>query len=271
VIPIIQDVSIAVGLLALTLLSLEAGYRLGLRASSGEDQRAAGQVGAIQGAILGLLGLLLGFSFAAAGARFLERQDQIVAEANAIGTAYLRADLLDEPHRSALLGALQRYTEHRLEVSSRLRSGFLPGDLAEVERIHGAIWDAAMAGVTARPASMLGVLPPVNEIIDLHSTRVAAVIKRLPLLVMGLLIGCSGLAMGVIGYGSGLGGRRRALLTVPLATLVVTSLWVTIDLDRPRAGLLQLSDAPLKDLKFDGGRSTDSAGGVEGSPPTQAR
>lgn len=117
-IPIIQDISIAAGLLLLLLVALEAGFRIGRRATGGADASLSSQVGAIQGALLGLLGLLLAFSFAAAGARFLERQDLIVQEANAIGTAYLRADLLDEPHRSELRAALRRYTENRIEISA---------------------------------------------------------------------------------------------------------------------------------------------------------
>ena len=249
--PVLGDLLVAVGLLGLLLLSLEAGYRFGRGAAITADAGGAGQVGAVQGAILGLLGLLLGFSFAAAGARFLERQDLIVAEANAIGTSFLRADLLAEPHRSDLREALRRYTEHRVEVSAGLRGGLAPAALAEMERLHAGIWSAAIAGVTERPASALSVLPPVNEVIDLHSLRIAAGRKHLPVLVMGLLIACSALAVAVIGYGCGLGGSRRTPLTAPLAILISTALWITIDLDHPRAGLIQLSDAPLAALHFD--------------------
>jgi hypothetical protein len=251
VIPIIQDISIAAGLLLLLLVALEAGFRIGRRAIGGADASLSSQVGAIQGALLGLLGLLLAFSFAAAGARFLERQDLIVQEANAIGTAYLRADLLDEPHRSELRAALRRYTENRIEISGRLRAGTQPADREEVERLHAQIWSATLEGVTARPATMLAVLAPVNEVIDLHATRLAAARKRLPRLVMGLLIACCVVAVAVIGYGCGLGGRRRAPLTVSLALLIGVSVWITIDLDHPRAGLMQLSDAPLKALRFE--------------------
>jgi hypothetical protein len=235
----------------LLLASLEAGFRRGRRASDEGDARAAGQVGAIQGAVLGLLGLLLAFSFSAAGTRFLERQDLIVEEANAIGTTLLRADLLDEPHRSELRAALERYTEHRIALSANLRGGMSPDAVAEIDRLQAAIWSAALAGVTARPGSMLGVLPPVNEVIDLHSIRVAAGRKHLPSIVLGLLIACSALAMAVMGYGCGMGGSRRAPLTVSLAVLIGTALWITVDLDHPRAGLMQLSDAPLKALVFD--------------------
>ena len=100
-------------------------------------------------------------------------------------------------------------------------------------------------------ALMLGVLPPINDVIDLHSTRIAAGRKHLPGLVVGLLIACSLLALAVIGYGGGIGGHRRAPLTVSLTLLIGLSLWITIDLDHPRAGLLRLSDDPLRALRFD--------------------
>jgi hypothetical protein len=248
--PILEDLLTAAALLAILLVGLEAGFRAGRRAK-GESDATSGQVGAIQGAILGLLGLLLAFSFAAAGSRFIERQDLIIAEANAIGTAYLRADLLDEPHRSELRAVLKRYTERRLEVSRDLRNGLSPAALEEIERLHAGIWRAATSGVAARPAAMIGVLPPVNEVIDLHSTRLAAAAKRLPPIVMGLLILNSVFAVAVMGYGCGIGRERRAPLTSVLALLIGAALWITIDLDKPRAGLIQLSDAPLESLDFD--------------------
>lgn len=248
---ILEDVLTAAGILALLLIALEAGFVMGRRTTTDPDARAGGQVGVVQGAILGLLGLLLAFTFGAAGGRFLERQDLIVQEANAIGTAYLRADLLDEPHKSELRAALQRYTEHRIGVSGRLRKGVDPATLAEVERLHARIWDAAIAGVTAKSSAIMGVLLPVNEVIDLHATRLAAGKKRLPPIIMALLMTCSALAVGVTGYACGMGGRRRAPLTVALAILIGGALWITVDLDSPRAGLLQLSDAPLKALTFD--------------------
>jgi hypothetical protein len=248
---VIQDVSFAVGLLLLLLLALEAGFRAGRHTKRKRATEMTSQVGPIQGAILGLLGLLLAFSFAAAGARFLERQDLIVQEANAIGTAYLRADVLDEPYRSELRAALKRYTERRIEVSRRLEAGATLADMAEVEQLHSRIWKAASDGVAARPAAMLAVLTPVNEVIDLHATRVAAARKRLPSLVLVSLIASSMLAVWVIGYGTGLAGPRHVPLTFALTILIGMAFWITIDLDRPRAGLIRLSDAPLEALKLE--------------------
>ena len=248
---LVEDVAMAAGLFALLLVVLECGYRAGRREARDAHPVAGAQIGTIQGAVLGLLGLLLAFSFAAAGSRFLERQDLITQEANSIGTAYLRADLLEPPHRADLRAALRRYTEHRVAASARLRGIPDPAVLAEVERLHAEIWRAASAGVAARPAVALAVLGPVNEVIDLHATRIAAGRKHLPLPVTFLLVTCSMLAIGVIGYGNGLGGERVAPLTVPLAFLIGSALWITIDLDHPRAGLIRLSDAPLADLRLE--------------------
>jgi hypothetical protein len=244
-----SDIIVAIALLLVLVAAFEAGFRIARAAHA--DARASGQVGAVQGAILGLLGLLLGFSFAAAGARFLERQDLIVTEANAIGTAYLRADLLPEPHRARLRDALRDYTRYRVEISSTIRQGLAAAAHDTIQRQHADMWRAALEGANARPETILAVLPPVNDVIDLHSTRLAAGQKHLPALVMGLLIASSVLSLGTMGYASGIGGRRRAPLTVPLAFLIASSLWITIDLDHPRAGLMRLSDAPLEALRFD--------------------
>jgi hypothetical protein len=249
VINIITDLSFAAGLLAVLLAALEVGYRAGRRALS--ESAASSQVGTIQGALLGLLGLLLAFSFSAAGTRFLERQDLIVTEANTIGTAYLRAELLDEPRRTELRTALAEYTAHRVFWSAHVRSGIPESVSADGDRFRDRIWRAACDGAAAKPAVILAVLNPVNDLIDLHSLRIAAAHKHLPVPVTGLLIICSLLSVGVISFGCGSSGRRRASLTMPLTFLIAASLWITIDLDHPRAGLLQLSDEPLASLKFD--------------------
>jgi hypothetical protein len=257
------DVLVALSILGAMLAALELGFRFGRRSVKHHDAPASGQVGAIQGALLGLLGLLLGFSFAAAGARFLERQDLITSEANAIGTLYLRADLLAEPHRTALRSAVKDYTMDRLEISTRLRSGLAAEDVQRIELHHRRIWSAARDGTAASPTLGLLVIPAVNDVLDLHTTRVASGAKHLPMVVMALLATCSLLSIGVIGFGVGLGRSRRLPLTTPLAIVIAVALWVTVDLDHPRAGLLRLSDAPLRALAFDASAAT-------GSPPPVA-
>jgi hypothetical protein len=245
----IQELGIAVLLLLLLLLCLEVGFRIGGRARGAGEPKEGGQLGAIQGGTLGLLALLLAFSFGGAATRFMERQDLIVQEANAIGTAYLRADMLDEPYRSNLRADLCRYVEHRVRATARGRGGISPEDLREVARLQDRIWNSASAGVAARPTSMLAVLAPVNEVIDLHSTRLAAARKHIPGLVLWLLIVCSAMSLIDIGYGCGLARRRSWLMTSSLAVLLAASLWTTIDLEYPRAGLIQLDDTPMVELE----------------------
>lgn len=234
-------------ILACLVLSLEIGFRLGVRGKASHDTGAAPLVGAVQGAVLGLLGLILAFSFGGAATRFLDRQDLIVLESNALGTAWLRADLLPPENAAALRAALRRYTEHRLEVSSHLSfRPPTPAELSALEGFQSECWTAAVAGMERRPATAAVVAPAVNDVIDIHSLRMAAGRKRLPALVLGLLGGCSILAAAVLGLGCGLGGRRRLSMTVPVLVLIALTLAVTLDLDNPRAGTLQISDAPLE-------------------------
>ena len=245
---VFQEVSLFAALIGALCIALELGFRAGRRAADRQDQIASGQVGAIQGALLGLLGLLLAFSFAAASARFIERQDLIVTESNAIGTAFLRADVLDEHQGAELRDALRRYTAHRIAATHRIAGNVDPKLSAEVARFHEEMWKAAVAGVNLRPASTVVVLEAVNDVIDLHSLRVAAGLKHIPWIVLALLLSCSFLALAVIGYGCGMSGSRRAPMTLSLALVIAVSLWITIDLDHPRRGLLRLNDQPLVDL-----------------------
>lgn len=245
---LIAEILIAVGLFLGLFMALELGFRAGRRAVREREAPSSAQLGAIQGATLGLLGLLLGFSFAGAAGRFMDRQHLIVREANAIGTAYLRADLLPPEHAAEVRAALEQYVTHRLEVSARLILGLQREDRAAIAGFHDRLWHGAASGVRDAPALMVAVLNPVNEVIDLHGERIAASRRHLPGLVLGLLLVCSVLAVGAIGYGCGTSNRRCIPMTGALTVLIAITLWTIIDLDYPRAGLIRLSDRPLAEL-----------------------
>lgn len=223
------------------------GYAWGLKKSERETGDAA-QLGTIQGAVLGLLGLLLGFSFSGASSRFFERLDLITREANAIGTAYLRAELLPAPHAGNLQTALREYTRYRVDFFERGTEQDEPQMGAEVARQQQAIWSAARDGVAEMPQFAVAVLPPVNEVIDLHTSRVAAAHRHLPTLIVGLLILSAALGLLSVGFGCGLSGKRPRLMTACLSMLVATVLWVTIDFEFPKQGVIQLNQQPLIDL-----------------------
>lgn len=255
----LAEFTVAFALLAGMLAANELGFQIGRfaarRRAERENKDEGTRLGPMQGAVLGLVGLLLGFSFAGAGSRFIDRQDLIVKEANAIGTAYLRADLLDEPQRADLRATLRRYTESRLAAMRALggknAQEVLAAAFQEAEQLQSRMWKTATEGVAARPGSAVLVIPAVNDVIDIHSTRVASSNRHVPSLVLALLIGCSVVALATMSYGCGLTGRRRLSVTGPVALLIGAALWTTLDMDYPRSGLIRISDAPLAALRFD--------------------
>ncbi|MFM9956489.1 MAG: hypothetical protein ACKVZJ_00295 [Phycisphaerales bacterium] len=247
--------AIAVGLLALLVISQEVGFRIGRRmrdaAWRAENPEAAvgvSNLSTVLGATLGLLGLLLGFAFSGSTTRFMERQDIMLREANAMSTAYLRADLLSEPDRTQVRDALRAYAERRVALFHEVRQPESTAILGELEALQAKMWTAAVSGVKQTPAFAAVVLPPMNEIADQLSTRNAATKRHLPSLVIALLFTCAAASMGLIGFGCGVTGNRRAATTGVLLLLVASSLWVTIDMDYPRAGLMRINDDALRDV-----------------------
>lgn len=246
-----HELMIAGALVFGLIAALFVGEMFGRRVSRERNASVGTQVGAIQGAMLGLLGLFLGFSFAGASGRFMERQDLIVQEANAIGTAFLRAEMLDEPERTMLRSELASYVSHRLSVSDRPNFKVTASDVQRITGHHDAMWRITREGVERKPGVMVALLGPVNDVIDLHTTRLAAGRKHLPVLVLSLLLACSVLATGVLGFGCGASGRGSMFMGTALCVVMAASLWATIDLDHPRSGLIRLSDAPLRALHLD--------------------
>lgn len=226
---------------------LEAGYRLGLRvAKADEDYKR--RVEMIRNAILALVTFLVGFSFAGAGARFIDRQDMIVKEANAIGTAWLRAMALPEPQRGEVQAELRQYAVDRLE----LLRGYDPASarqlLARASEAQGRLWRSAMAGVgTDR---MLGnfVLPALNDVIDIHAEHLSASNRHVPPPILIVIVVAAAVGLGMIGYDNGIARRRFLLLSSAFAVVLAAALWMTIDLDRPRHGFVRASEQPYADL-----------------------
>lgn len=239
---------IALGLCGGAVLALEVGYRLGLRTGRGASPDAS-HLGAVVGAMLALLGLLLGFSYAGASGRYLERQQLIVNEANAIGTAYLRADLLAEPHRQALQKTLREYTDTRLALYGSKSPSMTREAGERSAAVHAPLWKAAVDAVRESPQFSMLILPPVNEVIDLHTTHMASINRHLPLLALGTLLISATVSLGVMGFSAGLSKKRNHGVTLALAFLVAMTLWITIDLDYPRRGLIRISEAPMVELK----------------------
>ena len=152
---------------------MEGGYRLGkwrrLRISDEKEQ----PVGAMVASILGLVALVLGFTFSLAASRFDARRIAVLEESNAIGTTYLRARLLPEPQRSEIPRLLREYVEARIQVTEE---GKTEQALARSEALHELLWAQATAAAEKDTGSiMTGVfIQSLNDVIDLHAKRVSS-------------------------------------------------------------------------------------------------
>ena len=231
------------------LVQLEVGRRIRARHLA---EREPGGLGAIEGALFGLLGLLLAFTFSGAAGRFDTRRQQIVEEANAIGTAYLRLDVLPTDAQPGLRQEFRHYLETRLAIYRALpdlKAAF--AGLARADSLQGIIWRDAVAGTMAAPGTQpaMLLLPALNQMFDITTTRTATAQYHPPILIfamLGLLVlVCSTLA------GYGMGGKGRSWYhTVGFALVMAMTIYVIIDLEYPRFGFIRLTnyDRVLEDL-----------------------
>ena len=218
------------------------------RARQKGDDKDGGQEAYIVSAVLGLLALLLGFTFSLAVERFEARRNLVLQEANAIGTAYLRAQLLAEPHRTRLAGLLVRYTDNRI-LLAKAKPGQSRGLLAQNDALLTDIWAATSAAFDSIKASPFSAtfLDSVNAVIDLDSARKAARTARIPPEVFIVLFVYLITTAGVLGYVlKGIEGRFAAGFLLALLTLSFT---LIVDIDRPVLGGITESQRPMEELR----------------------
>lgn len=223
------------------LACFEIGRLLGRRTAKEEAGKAG--LGVVEGAIFALLGLLIAFTFSGAAARFEGRRHLIVEEANDIGTAYLRVDLLPPDAQPEVRNLFRRY------VDSRLRTYQQGGDLerayfylAESQQLQAEIWNKSVAagqrsGNTA--ASML-LLPALNAMIDITTVRTAATEDHPPNVIFAMLALIALVSSMMAGYEMAGATRRSWLHTAGFAVILSISVYVILDLEFPRLGLIRV-------------------------------
>jgi hypothetical protein len=234
------------------LISMEGGRRLRLKHLRAADGESTG-LGAVQGAVFGLMGLVMAFTFSGAAGRFDHRRDLIVEEANDIGTAYLRIALLPEAARAPMQDKFREYLDSRLET---YRAGT---DAVRVSRLlqqtaehQSQIWKVAVEAInraSSPPVAAL-ILPSLNDMFDIVSTRTAATQMHPPTVVWLMLGGLALVCSMLVGYDLG-SGRRNWLHLLTFALLISLTLYVIIDMEYPRVGLIRVSatDRVLQDLR----------------------
>lgn len=224
--------------LVLILGAGEVGHWLGERAA----RRGAPGVATLEAAILGLLALLIGFTFSMALSRFEARRDGVVAEATAIGTTALRARLLPAPHNSETVKLLRNYVQLRLDPARPFSDTIAPSNV-----IQEALWQQAKA-VAANDNAMVPTglfLQALNEMIDNQEKRLAALNDRLPLIIVIALYGVSIVGIGFAGYGSGIESKRTRVPVYLMGVLVAAMVLLIQDIDRAGAGFITVSQQPM--------------------------
>jgi hypothetical protein len=241
-----QLLTIFVVSLIAILSASEIGRLLGVRATG----RGGDDVSTLEGAILGLLALMIGFTFAMALARFEARREAVLNEANAIGTTALRARLLPAQHSVEALKSLREYVQIRLDITQRFSSAAqLKAAIDRSNEIQEALWRNAIA-LAAKDAGLVptGIfIQSLNEMIDSQGKRLAALHSRVPNIVFLALYGVTIIAFMFAGYANGLGARRVRLPVYVMGALVSAVILLIQDLDRPTAGFISVSQQPMID------------------------
>ena len=232
--------------LASIWVAIEIGYQLGSRSGG----RGSANVSTLEGAVLGLLALMIGFTFAMALTRFETRRDAVLNEANAIGTTALRARLLPTPHRAEVLSLLREYVKIRLDITQRPTS---PAELAAAidhsNRIQEALWQQTKA-IAAKDNGLVPTglfIQTLNEMIDNQAKRIAVLRNRVPNIVLLALFSVAAIAGAFAGYASALDERRTRMPVYLMGFLVACVMLLLIDLDRPGQGFIDISQQPMID------------------------
>jgi hypothetical protein len=241
------------GLFASMLVMLEVGRRIGIRRFARDREGARAGIGAVEGALYALLGLLIAFTFSSAASRFDTRRALVVEEANDIGTAWLRLDLLPPDAQPALRDLFRRYVDSRLETYRRMPDvAAAEAELAKTVAMQGDIWNRATAaiGPSPGPAGAL-LLDSLNTMFDIVTTRTMAARMHLPAIIFGMLAVLALLASLFAGYAMGEGKSRSLLHVLGFAAVMAMTVYVILDLEYPRIGLIRLDeyDRALVDVR----------------------
>jgi hypothetical protein len=235
----------AAGMFAGMMIFIEIGRWRGARSLAKHPQGADHSLGVAEGAVFGLFGLLVAFTFSGAPARLDARKQLVAEETNAIGTAYLRLDLLAPDAQTSLRGQFRDYLDSRIAVYDKLPDvQAARAELARSVLLQTEIWRAAVAATRlpgGHPDASKLLLPALNSMIDISTTRTVATMTHPPKIIFALLfvlaLGCSLLA------GHAMAGSKRSWLhTLVFTAFSVMVVFVVLEIEYPRMGLFRMSE-----------------------------
>lgn len=251
----VNPIVVCLGLMGVLIGASGIGFWVKKRsANGGGDGIVKSDLALILGAVLTMLALMLGFSYAMAAGRFDIRRQLVVDEANALGTAYLRAGTLAEPRCSDIRELLRGYAAERAAIARM--ADVTPEQIVELDvrfkRLHGLLWAHAEALARETPSPIAALfIQSLNELIDLHSKRLAAFRNRVPFPIFMVLFVASAVTLWLAGYYLGFSEKRLRSLTTVFSFLVATVMWLIMDLDQPGRGAIRTGHQSLLDLHQD--------------------
>lgn len=224
------------------LLMLEWGRRQGGRLRARLAQGASAGIGAVEAAVFALLGLIIAFTFQGAAARFDDRRALIVQEANAIGTAWLRLDLLPRTAQPGARELFRRYLDSRLDTYRKLPDmAAVKAELVNTDRLQREIWQLAIdAERDAGQKIVVGLLPTLNEMFDIVTTRTAAAETHPPFIVFGMLAFLAFASAFYAGHGMAGSTTRSWMHIIGFAAVLTITVYVIMDLEYPRLGMIRV-------------------------------
>jgi SNF family Na+-dependent transporter len=253
---------IAFVLFGLMFFSVELGFRVAKLTKKHFPESYLSEIDSVQTSLLGLLALLIAFTFSMALQRYDSRSDAVVDEANAIGTTYLRTQLLPIDNQAEIQHALRDYVDLRVHTStlSPSREGELSKLFDEANTKLDQLWQYTMQQVpaNANPATIGLFVQALNEMIDSFGRRSAVIERHVPDTVLGLLAIVFTMTSIVIGYNAGIKRQRPSKITYLMVLLIVMLVYAILDLDHPRQGLIKVSQKPLLDLQVSLNKSIQS-------------
>lgn len=247
--------SVIAAILLVSMIALvEVGYRLGLRKQAGVSEDSKSHINAIQGSMLGILALLLGFTFSLSLQRYDSRSAAVVEEANAIGTAWLRTQLLPAALRDEVQATMHEYTDVRVQATSisQVERATLSTLRARTLALQDRLWDQARRAVELDPNPVRTGLyvQALNAVIDQFGTRDAALNRHVPEVVLLLLYVTFLMAGAIVGLACGVAGHRPSAVSYIMIALIVVLVFIILDLDRPRRGVIEVSQRSLVELQL---------------------
>jgi hypothetical protein len=250
-IPILYDLPIWISgalFVAVMLVALEIGYRLGVRRREVSKDEDFAVSNVVVTSILATFGLLLAFTYAFTVSRADMRKRVSIDEANAKGTAFLRTGLVPNPESAELKRALLEYARTRIITSENISSRARFNEtLRRSLEAQAKLWPITERIVKSRPPGPVEALlvAAINQVLDMHTTRLAIAFDRLPQVILLMLLFVSSASITIAGFSSGLSARFNRWRMTALAFVFAFVIFIIMDFDYPQQGFIRINQQPL--------------------------